>query len=875
MKTTDIRKIFLNYFKKNEHEIVQSSPLIPHNDPSLMFTSAGMVQFKNFFTGIETPKYNKASTAQKCVRAGGKHNDLENVGYTARHHTFFEMLGNFSFGDYFKEKAIFYAWDLLVNEIKLPKERLYFTVYHTDDEAFELWKKLGVDPSRIIRIATSDNFWSMGDTGPCGPCSEIFYDHGESLEGGLPGTPTEGGDRFVEIWNLVFMQFEQHKDGSQTTLPNPSIDTGMGLERFAAVLQNVHDNYDTDLFKNLINDTQELIGTKITSDNKSSFKVIADHLRSTSFLIADGVMPSNEGRGYVLRRIIRRAMRHANFLGHAKEPLLTKLVSSLIREMGTAYPELARGNELITETLKLEESKFLETLDRGLKLLNQETHNLKASDPLPGEVAFKLYDTYGFPLDLTCDIMRKEQREVDTARFDQEMEKQKQLARASWQGSGEQATENLWFDLHDKLGTTEFLGYTLTESQAKILAIINKGQETHALNEIGAEFQFITNQTPFYGESGGQAGDVGLALNDQAEIEIIGTKKQLNKLIVHQAILKSGIISIGDEIKLAVNTERRDNLRKNHSATHVLHAALRKILGNHVTQKGSLVAEDRLRFDFSHHKSISKQELEQIEFKVNQIILNNSLVNTQVMNTEEAVQKGAMALFGEKYDDQVRVVSMGSDHENDHYSTELCGGTHVHSTGEIGLFKITSESSIASGIRRIEAVTGINALQFVQHQSKLLEQTSNNLKVPTDQITSKINSLQDEIKIQQKQIISLQKEVLTFLSQATKQVGSYKILAAIVDKFDAKELRKWAEQIEATPIDLSIVINTADEKMSILVSTAHSSLNAKNIAEELIKEFGGSGCGGDVKLAQGGFSKTNKINELDKLLEKILNRIAT
>lgn len=873
MLANDIRQSFLGFFENNQHQILPSSPLIPHNDPTLMFTNSGMVQFKNFFTGIEKPKFTRVTTSQKSVRAGGKHNDLENVGYTARHHTFFEMLGNFSFGDYFKEEAIYYAWNFLVNEIKLSKEKLYFTIYHTDDEAFNFWTKMGADPKRIIRIATSDNFWSMGDTGPCGPCSEIFYDHGEHLSGGLPGQPDEGGDRYVEIWNLVFMQYEQLASGERINLPKPSIDTGMGLERFAAVMQGVHDNYDIDLFKNLIQNTSDIINTKITNENKASFKVIADHLRSTAFLIADGVMPSNEGRGYVLRRIIRRAMRHANFLGYGKEPLLSKLVPSLIREMGSAYPELNRAFESIVETLKLEEHKFLDTLDRGLKLLNQETIKLSSGQNLPGEIAFKLYDTYGFPLDLTCDIMRRENREVEISGFDQAMEQQKKLARESWQGSGEQATEKLWFELHEKFGATEFLGYSLEQAQANILALVANNQNVAQIDKLEQEFFLITNQTPFYGESGGQMGDIGLAENDHVVIEITDTKKYFGKLIIHQCKLKSGKIKLNEVVNLKFNKEHRDSLRRNHSATHILHKALKEILGNHVSQKGSLVAEDRLRFDFSHHKAISKAEILAIEDKVNQVILNNTPVNTQIMDTEQAIQNGAMALFGEKYDEQVRVVSMGLD-EADHYSVELCGGTHVKATGDIGLFKIISESSIASGIRRIEAITGIHALKLSQSQEELIDIIAENLKIPTVQINDKIVQLQEEIKFQQKQIAILQKELLNYKLETLYLLNGFKTIACIVDNFDFKEVRKWIEQTVNNNSDLVVVLNLTGDKLSIIVATSSQQLDAKIIAEQLILKLGGSGCGGTQKMAQGGAPKSNKIYDLQQILAEIIDNIA-
>ena len=714
MTTTlkDIRNTYLNYFARNGHKIVPSSSLVPDNDPTLMFTNSGMVQFKNIFTGNETRDYKRATTSQKSVRAGGKHNDLDSVGYDVRHHTFFEMLGNFSFGDYFKEEAINYAWELVTKEFCIPKEKLAVTVYHTDEVARNIWKKVsGLPEDRIINIATKDNFWQMGDTGPCGYCSEIFYDHGEQVWGGLPGTPEEDGDRWIEIWNLVFDEFEDLPDGSRIELKQKCIDTGMGLERMSAILQGVHSNYDIDLFRNLIKDIADLANSDPYGALQSSHNVIADHLRSTCFLIADGVLPSNEGRGYVLRRIMRRAMRHIQLLG-VKEPMLYKLVPSLQREMGEAYPELYRAQALITETIKTEETRFIKTLDKGLKILDEEVANLHGKKILSGDTAFKLYDTYGFPLDLTQDALKTRNIEVDTKGFDAAMEKQKAEARKNWAGSGDAGTEKVWFEVQEKVGHSEFLGYNTLRADAQITALVVNGQMINAVSNVGGEFCLMSNQTPFYAEMGGQCGDIGLISNENTTIQVLDTKKKLDGVAVHYCKLLKGSVKVGDTLTFQVMAENHKAICANHSVTHLAHRALRDVLGDHVAQKGSYVSADRMRFDISHPKQITAEELRQVENIVNQAIRKDYAVTTVLMTPDEAIKEGATALFGEKYGDVVRVVSMGDDKEL--FSRELCGGTHVKSTGEIGYFNIVSESAVAAGIRRIECVTGCGAEKFVQ-----------------------------------------------------------------------------------------------------------------------------------------------------------------
>lgn len=716
----EIRSSFLNYFEKNDHTIVESSNLVPNNDPTLMFANSGMVQFKNVFTGLEKRDYKRATTSQKCVRAGGKHNDLENVGYTPRHHTFFEMLGNFSFGDYFKERAIELAWNLITKDFGLDKNRLYFTVYHDDDVAFNLWKKIsGLNDDKIIRIPTSDNFWSMGETGPCGPCSEIFFDHGDHLQGGLPGTKDQDGDRYIEIWNLVFMQFEQISKDKRIDLPKPSVDTGMGLERIAALLQGTHDNYETDHFQKIIGSISEAVKVKPNKENLASFRVIADHLRASSFLIAEGVLPSNEGRGYVLRRIMRRGMRHSHLLG-SKEPIFFNIFKTLMEEMKGNYSELSRAEALIRETLKMEEEKFLVLLDRGIKILNDEI--TKINKTLPGEVAFKLYDTYGFPLDLTEDILKNKSLSVDNKKFDILMKESKELAKKNWKGSGDSAVDDVWFGIKDKLGATEFLGYETNQAEGIVLSLLKNNKEVKSLNN-GEEGMIISNQTPFYGESGGQVGDTGEITSGEFKFKVNDVQKKLGDLFVHYGKVENGNINLNDNIEMKIDQERRDNIRAYHSATHLLHESLRRVLGTHVTQKGSLVDADRLRFDFSHMKPISENEVEKIETIVNEMVQTQSNVKTRLMTPKEAVNNGALALFGEKYGDEVRVLSMG-DEKNKYFSTELCGGTHVKNTGDIGKFKIISQSSIAAGVRRVEALRDKQLEKYLSEKEHLSDISS-------------------------------------------------------------------------------------------------------------------------------------------------------
>lgn len=877
MELPKIRTSFLKFFENNNHIILPSSSLVPNNDPTLMFTNAGMVQFKNLFTGEEKSEVSRAATSQKCVRAGGKHNDLDNVGYTARHHTFFEMLGNFSFGDYFKEQAIEFAWQCLTKEFGLPKDKLYITVYHTDDEAYNIWKKLtGFSDNKIIKITTNDNFWSMGEVGPCGPCSEIFYDHGEKVAGGLPGTPEADGDRYIEIWNLVFMQYEQLANGSKIDLPKPSIDTGMGLERISAVLQGVHDNYEIDLFQNIIKATEELIKVKAKGDNYPSFKVIADHLRSSCFLLADGVMPSNEGRGYVLRRIMRRSMRHVYQLG-CNEPLMYRLVPTLIEQMGEAFPELKRASNFIAEILKLEEEKFKETLGRGLKLLANETANLNKGDTLKGETAFMLYDTYGFPLDLTKDILRSKQINIDDKQFDACMQEQKSRARAAWSGSGEQVVNEIWFDIVNKFGASEFLGYKQIEAQGEVLALVKDDKLINMVDEtIEGKFFIITNQTPFYGESGGQMGDIGYITNNQGlSIEIIDTKKYLGSLHAHVAIIKKGTIKIGDFVKLQIDIDYRNKLRANHSVTHLLHAVLRRVLGNHVMQKGSLVAADKLRFDFSHLKALSLEEKLVIEQEVNKLIFANSKVGTRIMEVDKAIECGAMALFGEKYDAEVRVVSMGND-SVDYYSTELCGGTHVSRTGDIGIFKIISESAISSGVRRIEAVTQYEAIKYIQNQEIILQELSSLLKSKSEEIIDRVTIIINDKKKLDRQIAELKKSSFSLNVEGEIQVINHiKLLIKILDDFPAKELRNAAEQL-VKQIDHGIVtlFSIIEGRVSMVVAVTPSltdKFDATFLVRSLSGVLGGSGGGGKPSLAQGGGTDPNKINNSIDLLKSMLN----
>lgn len=862
----DIRNTYLNFFANRGHKIIPSSSLVPDNDPTLMFTNSGMVQFKNIFTGNETREYTRATTSQKSVRAGGKHNDLDNVGYTVRHHTFFEMLGNFSFGDYFKDDAINWAWELVTKEFCLPKDRLAVTVYYNDDEAWNIWKKVsGLPDDRIIRIPTKDNFWQMGDTGPCGPCSEIFYDHGPEVWGGLPGTPEEDGDRWIEIWNLVFDQFEDLPDGTRIPLKKKCIDTGMGLERISAILQGVHSNYDIDLFQNLINDISKLAPKEDPKGPfKSSFNVIADHLRSTAFLIADGVLPSNEGRGYVLRRIMRRAMRHAYMLG-VKEPMMYKLLPSLQREMGEAYPELYRAEALITETIKAEETRFLRTLDKGLHLLDDASSDLKEGDVLSGETAFKLYDTYGFPLDLTQDALRAKNITVDTKGFDAAMERQRAEARKNWAGSGDEGTEKVWFDVQEKVGSTEFLGYTTLKADCQVTALVKDGQMINTIT--GGEFYLVANQTPFYAEMGGQVGDTGLLQNKDTTIQVTDTKHKLDGISVHCCKLIKGTVKVGDTLTFQVEEQRRKDICANHSVTHLAHKALREVLGDHVTQKGSLVTPDRMRFDISHHKQITAEELRQVENIVNQAIRKDYKVTTVLMTQEEAVKSGAMALFGEKYGDEVRVVSMG-DEENT-FSRELCGGTHVKSTGEIGYFNIISESAVAAGVRRIECVTGRGAEEYVQHMEDKLHAIGQVLKSDSNTLEERIKQLIEDKKKLEADIFNLKKAFAS--AKATdnqdkiETVKGIKFVARTIPNVHPKELKAFIDEINKSLGSGIVVLGTdKDSKASIVVGVTKD-LTGKYSAVDLVKlasqAVGGQGGGGRPDMAQAGGPNANKLND--------------
>lgn len=874
---TDIRTQFLEYFAQQNHAVLPSSSLVPHNDPTLMFANAGMNQFKNIFTGIEQPSSPRAATAQKCVRAGGKHNDLDNVGYTARHHTFFEMLGNFSFGDYFKDDAIAFAWELITKTWGINKDKLCVTVYHDDEQAFGLWKKIaGLPESKIIRIATNDNFWSMGDTGPCGPCSEIFYDHGDHIPGGPPGSADADGDRFIEIWNLVFMQFEQKDKDTRIALPKPSIDTGMGLERISAVLQGVHDNYDIDLFKTLIHASEEFSKNNDPKHNVSH-RVISDHLRSSSFLIADGVLPSNEGRGYVLRRIMRRAMRHAHILG-CKDPLMHKLVPTLVKEMGAAYPELVRAQAVIVETLKLEEEKFKETLDRGLKLLEEEKGKIAKGSAFPGTAAFKLYDTYGFPLDLTQDILRGENIAVDMEGFNASMQEQKDRARAAWKGSGASATASLWFDIKEKVGPSEFLGYAMEEAEAQITALVKDGKEVNEL-KAGDVGYIIVNQTPFYGESGGQIGDTGLIASKSSGARVTDATRPLEGLIAHHVIVDHGKFHVGDAVALEIDAARRDRIRANHSATHLLHAALRRQLGEHVSQKGSLVAEDRLRFDITHPKQISPEELQAIEAEVNQLIWQNSGATTRLMPHADAVKAGAMALFGEKYGDEVRVLTMGEDDAGGVYSVELCGGTHVDRTGDIGLFKIISEGAVAAGVRRIEAVTQAGAYAYATEQEARVKELAALLKVNVEDIAEKVSALQDEKKKLEKQLAEAKKQLAMGGSGggaeiAVENVGSYKLAAKQFGELDAKSLRDLANGMQQKHADAVSVLLAANEgKASIIVAVGKDlagKVDAPTLVKAAVEAVGGKGGGGRPDFAQGGGPDGDKLDAALDAVKKAL-----
>ncbi|MBX5172865.1 alanine--tRNA ligase [Rhizobium sp. NZLR1b] len=868
----DIRSTFLDYFKKNGHEIVSSSPLVPRNDPTLMFTNAGMVQFKNVFTGLEKRPYSTATTSQKCVRAGGKHNDLDNVGYTARHLTFFEMLGNFSFGDYFKENAIELAWKLVTEGFDLPKHRLLVTVYSEDEEAATLWKKIaGFSDDKIIRIPTSDNFWQMGDTGPCGPCSEIFIDQGENVWGGPPGSPEEDGDRFLEFWNLVFMQFEQTEPGVRNPLPRPSIDTGLGLERMACILQGVQSVFDTDLFRTLIGTIEETMGVK--AEGSASHRVIADHLRSSAFLIADGVLPSNEGRGYVLRRIMRRAMRHAELLG-AREPLMYKLLPTLVQEMGRAYPELVRAEALISETLKLEEGRFRKTLERGLSLLSDATTDLGKGDMLDGETAFRLYDTYGFPLDLTQDALRAREIGVDISGFTDAMQRQKAEARSHWAGSGEKATETIWFELREKHGASEFLGYDTETAEGVVQAIVKDGAVAEEA-KAGDKVQIVVSQTPFYGESGGQMGDTGVISSDHGKIEISDTQKRGEGLFVHFGAVVEGAFKTGDAVVLTVDHARRSRLRANHSATHLLHEALREVLGTHVAQKGSLVAPERLRFDVSHPKPMSAEELKIVEDMANEIVLQNSPVTTRLMSVDDAIAEGAMALFGEKYGDEVRVVAMGEGMRGAKagrsYSIELCGGTHVGATGQIGLIRVLGESAVGAGVRRIEAVTGESAREYLAEQDERVKALATSLKVQPAEVLSRVEALMDERRKLEKELADAKRKLAMGGGQggsvdAVREVAGVKFLGKAISGVDPKDLKGLADDGK-TSIGSGVVtlIGVSDDGKASAVVAVTPDLVERYSAVDLVRiasaALGGKGGGGRPDMAQAGGPDGSKADE--------------
>jgi alanyl-tRNA synthetase len=881
--TNDIRRSFLDYFEKNGHARVPSAPLVPQNDPTLMFVNAGMVPFKNVFTGLETRPYRTATSSQKCVRAGGKHNDLDNVGYTARHHTFFEMLGNFSFGDYFKDRAIELAWNLLTKEWGLDPDRLTATVYHTDDEAFDLWKRIsGLPESRIIRIPTKDNFWAMGDDGPCGPCSEIFYDHGEHIAGGPPGSPDQEGDRFVEIWNLVFMQYEQAANEIVSELPSKSIDTGMGLERLAAVMQGVPDNYDTDTFKALIRESEELTHTRAEGEHQASHRVIADHLRASGFLVADGVLPANEGRGYVLRRIMRRGMRHAHLLG-AKDPLMWRLVPALVAEMGAAYPELVRAQPLIEATLQQEELRFRQTLVTGLRLLDEATADLGQGGTLAGETAFKLYDTYGFPYDLTEDALRARGLSVDRAGFDTAMAAQRAAARAAWKGSGAKASEDIWFDLVEEYGATEFTGYSGDEGEGVVLAIVKDGERTENA-EIGETVEILLNQTPFYGESGGQIGDTGkLTTLKGFEGEVEDTSKPLGKLHVLRTKVLKGELSVGETVHQAVDAERRNRVRANHSATHLLHAALRRHLGTHVTQKGSLVAPDYFRFDFSHPKALTREEIEAVEAEVNAQIRSNEPVTTRLMTPDEAISAGAMALFGEKYGDEVRVLSMGHFDEGD-YSVELCGGTHVRALGDIQLLKITSESAVSSGVRRIEALTGEAARQWLNDREAKLREAAATLKSSPDEVPARIASLVEERRRLERELADAKKALAMggsgtkADSTAPEQVNGHAFLGQVVEGFDPKGLRAAVDDMKkrlGSGVGALVAVNEGRASVAIGVTDdLAGQVSAVELVKAAVATLGGQGGGGRPDMAQGGGPDGSKAKEALEAVKDALEKVA-
>lgn len=867
----DIRSTFLGYFEKQGHEVVSSSPLVPRNDPTLMFANSGMVQFKNLFTGVEHRDYKRATTAQKCVRAGGKHNDLDNVGYTARHHTFFEMLGNFSFGDYFKSEAIPFAWELITKELGIPKDKLLVTVYHTDDEAANMWKKVaGLSDDKIIRIATNDNFWMMGPTGPCGPCTEIFYDHGEKFWGGPPGSPDEDGDRFIEIWNLVFMQYEQFEDGSKRDLAMQSIDTGMGIERVAALLQGTNDNYSTDLMRSLIEASADVTSSDPDGPGKTHHRVIADHLRSTSFLIADGVMPSNDGRGYVLRRIMRRAMRHAHLLG-SQDPVMHRLVPALVRQMGAAYPELGQAQALIEETLHLEETRFKQTLDRGLKLLDDELAGLPEDAALPGKAAFKLYDTFGFPLDLTQDALREKGRTVETEGFDTAMAEQKAKARAAWSGSGEAADATVWFDIADTHGATDFLGYDTEIAEGQIVALVKDGVAVESLGA-GDSGWVILNQTPFYGESGGQVGDKGYVRrleNEDDQAEVTDTQKMAGGgVIAHLVSVERGTFAVGEPLGLEVDHTRRSSIRANHSATHLLHEALRRALGDHVAQRGSLNAADRLRFDFSHSKALSPEELAQVNEEVNRFIRQNSVVETRIMTPDDARGLGAQALFGEKYGDEVRVVSMGVDPQSGKgqngstYSLELCGGTHVRQTGDIGVFVVLGDSASSAGVRRIEALTGAEAFEYLAAQDKSLALVASELKAQSSDVPARVKALLDERKALSNEVAQLRRDLAMAGGAGqgggaeAKDIGGVSFVAQVLTGVSGKDLPPLIDEHKSR-IGSGAVLLIADAggKAAVAAGVTEDlvgSVSAVDLVKAAVVELGGKGGGGRPDMAQGG-----------------------
>ena len=875
--TNETRKKFIDYFKKQGHIHVPASSLIPKNDPTLMFTNSGMVQFKNYLSGVEKPPYKRATTYQKSVRAGGKHNDLDNVGYTVRHHTFFEMLGNFSFGDYFKDDAINFAWEFLTKEIELPKDKLYVTIFHNDEEAHDIWKKVaGLSEDRIIRIATKDNFWQMGDTGPCGPCSEIFYDHGDKFWGGLPGTPEEDGDRYIELWNIVFDQFEDLPDGTRIGLKKPSIDTGSGLERLSAVLHGTNDNFAIDVMRGLIENAANIANADPDGPHRNSLRVIADHLRSSAFLIADGILPSNEGRGYVLRRIMRRAMRHAHLMG-CKDPLMYKLVPNLNEHMGEVYPELYRAQSLIEETLKLEETRFKQMLDKGLKMLDAEAEKLTEGQSFPGDVAFKLYDTYGFPLDLTQDALRSKNISVDKDGFEKAMTHQREEARKAWAGSGETATEAIWFDLSQKLPATDFLGYSTEEAEGEIIALVKDGQ-TVSSAEVGQTVIILTNQTPFYGEMGGQVGDTGFIKREKTLLKVIDTQKKLGKLTLHTAVVEKGSIQLHDTVLMNVDIGRRRRIQAHHSATHLLQAALQKILGKHVVQRGSLVTPDYLRFDFSHSQALTREEIVKVETTVNQMILSNASAKTRLMTPEEAINEGAMALFGEKYGETVRVVSF--EHTDECLSIELCGGIHVHQTGDIGLFKITSETAVGAGVRRIEAVVGMAAYDYLSERENIVESLAELLKGKPSALVQKVESLLEDKRRLEKQISDMrQKAAIVGSSEGgTEKVTLQGQTITLVEKeltdIPAKDLKGLADNFKkAIKSGIVLLINTTEGKVSI-VAAVTDDLTDKISAIDLVKagshEVGGQGGGGRPDMAQAGGNDASHVKQAFKSMKSLI-----